>query len=165
MRTTFATILIAILFSISATAQNSNYKASMDGWEVDLNEAYKKSQATGKPIMANFTGSDWCGWCIKLKKTVFTKKEFMEWAKKNFILLELDYPRRTQIPAKFKQQNAQLQQAFKISGYPTVWVFEMTKDETTGNVNLNGLARTGYKGTVKEFVNDVETQMKASKKQ
>lgn len=136
----------------------------MDGWEVDLNEAYKKSQETGLPIMANFTGSDWCGWCIKLKNAVFTKKEFKEWAKKNVILLELDFPRRKQLPANIQQQNAQLQQAFRVSGYPTVWVFEMSKDETTGQVQLNGLAQTGYKSSVKEFTNDVDNQVEAAKK-
>ncbi|PIQ15370.1 MAG: thioredoxin, partial [Flavobacteriales bacterium CG18_big_fil_WC_8_21_14_2_50_32_9] len=83
----------------------------MDGWEVDVNKAYEISKKTGKPILANFTGSDWCGWCIKLKNEVFIKDEFKTWAKDNVVLLELDFPRRFQLPEEIKQQNYGLQQA------------------------------------------------------
>ena len=123
------------------------YKAHADGWMVDINEAYKVSEKTGKPIMANFTGSDWCGWCKKLKAEVFDKPEFKKWAEENVVLVELDFPRRFQVPENIKQQNAGLQQAFKVTGYPTIWVFNMGKDDK-GQYTIDALGKTGYvKGT------------------
>jgi len=125
---------------------------------VKIEQAYEESQKTGKPIMANFTGSDWCGWCKKLDRSVFHKPEFKKWAEKNVVLLELDYPRRKQVPAEIKQQNADLQRAFQVRGFPTVWLFELTKDDA-GQFNVNALGKTGYTKTVAEFTGDMEKMM------
>lgn len=138
-------ILTLTLFISALTfAQTSSYKAENEGWLVDINEAYEISQKTGKPIMANFTGSDWCGWCKKLKAEVFDKPEFKKWAKENVVLVELDFPRRKVIPDNIKQQNAGLQQAFKVTGYPTIWVFNMGKDAETNQYSIEALGKTGY---------------------
>ena len=154
--------LSLLLVSFSAFAQTDTYKAENEGWLVKIDEAYALSQKTGKPILANFTGSDWCGWCKRLTKSVFAQKDFKKWADENVILLELDFPKRKQLPAEIKQQNAQLQQAFKVRGYPTVWVFNLEKDEK-GQFSIEGLGKTGYRKTVKEFTNDVD-RMIAGKK-
>ena len=159
-------ILFFLFISLIATQQTfsqNDYKASMEGWEVDLNEAYKKSVEKGVPIMANFTGTDWCGWCIRLKKSVFTTDAFKKWANENVILLEVDFPRRFKLPAAIANQNAGLQQAFQVRGYPTIFVFNMFPDKNTGKVNLQSLARTSYKATPAEFIDDLERQIKASK--
>ena len=63
-------------------------------WHEDLNEAVAISQKENKPLMLFFTGSDWCGWCIRLQKEVFFKPEFTKWASENVVLVELDYPRK-----------------------------------------------------------------------
>ena len=150
----FTLLLLGLLFSSTAFTQES-YKAEIDGWYVDLDKAYEQSQKTGKPILANFTGSDWCGWCIRLKRDVFTKPGFDEWAENNVVLLELDFPRRKQLPNEIKQQNAMLQQTFKIRGYPTIWVFDLGKDEA-GEYKITPLGRTGYTKTVDQFTSDVD---------
>ena len=72
--------LLLITITSSIYAQNGvlktpEYKAHAEGWLVDINEAYAISNKTGKPIMANFTGSDWCGWCKKLKAEVNIKNK------------------------------------------------------------------------------------------
>jgi protein disulfide-isomerase len=144
-----------IVGTISLQAQ-TQYTAHNKGWLVDLDDAYNLSKKSGKPIMANFTGSDWCGWCKRLTAAVFAKPEFKKWANDNVILLELDFPRRTQIPEKYRKQNAGLQQALKIRGYPTVWVFTADKDATSGRYNLNPLGKTGYKASVQEFTTEVD---------
>jgi protein disulfide-isomerase len=82
--------------------------ASTDGWLTDWEAAKAKSKTEDKPILINLTGSDWCGWCIKLEKSVFSKKEFKEFAAKNLILMEADFPRKTKQPADLKKQNAAL---------------------------------------------------------
>ncbi len=133
-----------------------------EGWLINLEEAYAISQKTGKPIMANFTGSDWCGWCKKLTKSVFVHKEFKDWADKNVVLLELDYPRRKQLPADLKQQNSGLQRAFGIRGYPTVWVFQLEKDPT-GKFTIDPYGKTGYSKTVKEFTDGIDAMISKKK--
>lgn len=130
----------------------SGYASDKAGWLVDLDEAYAVSVKEKKPIMANFTGSDWCGWCKRLDASVFSKPEFMTWAKKNVVLLELDFPRGKQIPDKNRQQNAAMQQALQVTGYPTVWIFNLDKDKTSGQYQINGLGKTGYTPTVEEFI-------------
>lgn len=135
------------------------YKASMEGWLVNIDEANALSAKTGKPILANFTGTDWCGWCIKLKREVFTTPAFMEWAKDNVILLELDFPKRFQLPADIKQQNQQLQQVFGVRGYPTIWVFTIDNNDQ-GQAQINALGKTGYvAGGPSKFIEALEQFM------
>jgi thioredoxin-related protein len=139
------------------------YKPSNEGWLVDLDKAYEISKKTGKPIMANFTGSDWCGWCKRLTATVFSKPEFKSWADKNVVLLEVDFPRRSEVPDNIKTQNNSLQQAFQVTGFPTVWLFTMDKD-ATGNFSVNALGKGGYTGTVEEFTGAFDQYIAQSKK-
>jgi len=131
-----------------------------DGWLIDYEEVYQKSVKEDKPIMANFTGSDWCGWCKKLKKAVFDTKVFQNWAEDNVVLFELDYPRRTPQPEELKKQNRELQQTFRqfVRGYPTVLIFEIQRtykedgSKDRDNINLlpntqlvmSGQGRLGY---------------------
>jgi protein disulfide-isomerase len=136
-------------------AKPAAYASAKPGWLVDLDEAYAISVKEKKPILANFTGSDWCGWCKRLDADVFSKPEFQEWAKKNVVLLELDFPRRFQIPQKNQQQNAAMQQALGITGYPTIWAITMTKD-ATGKYQVNKLGRTGYTPSPSEFIATVD---------
>lgn len=143
-------------------ANGSDYKAHADGWLVDINEAYKISKETGKPIMANFTGSDWCGWCKKLKAEVFDKADFKTWADKNVVLVELDFPRRFKLPENIKQQNYGLAQAFKVTGYPTIWVFNLGKDEK-GQYTIEALGKTGYTKGVANFTGGIDAMIKKGK--
>jgi protein disulfide-isomerase len=141
---------------VKTVAPVSDYQPENAGWLTNLDEAYALSKKTNKPIMANFTGSDWCGWCKKLTASVFIHDEFKQWAEKNVVLLELDYPRRKQIPDNIKIQNQNLQQAFHVGGYPTVWVFDLTKDEAANQYNISALGKTGYTPTVAEFTSNVD---------
>ncbi len=147
-------------------------------WLVNYEEVYEKSIKENKPIMANFTGSDWCGWCKKLKKAVFDTKVFKEWAKDNVILFELDYPRRTPQDPVIKQQNRELQQTFRqvVRGYPTVLVFKVErsyKDDGTKDKDniillpntqlvMNGQGRLGYMGDPNSFINKAQAIIDAT---
>ena len=118
------------------------YAAKNEGWMVNLDMAFAESEKTGKPIMANFTGSDWCGWCKRLDKSVFHQPGFKDWADKNVVLLELDFPRRFRLPKEIAQQNRQMQQSLGVRGYPTIWLFDMDKDES-GKFNISPLGKNG----------------------
>jgi protein disulfide-isomerase len=100
-------------------------------WETNLQKANEISQKTKKPIFAMFTGSDWCGWCKKLQADVLNKPDFISWANKHVVLLEVDFPRFKQLPPEQMQQNQGLQQSFGVPGYPTIWMFNMSKDNKT----------------------------------
>jgi len=112
-------------------------------WHEDLKEAITISQKENKPLMLFFTGSDWCGWCIRLQKEVFFKPEFTKWAAENVVLVELDFPRKKSQSQELRAQNAQLQQQFQVRGYPTIWFVKADKN-SSGQVNLSQLGRTGY---------------------
>lgn len=140
----FSFILTGTLIFHSALTLGQNFKASEnEGWVVSIEEAYELSEKTNKPILANFTGSDWCGWCKKLKREVFSQPEFKEWAADNVILLELDYPRRTALPEAQRRQNAELQQAFRVTGFPTIWMFDLDKPDGK-KFQIQPYGNTGY---------------------
>ena len=151
-----------VLAALQGFSQTEAYKAENEGWLVKMDEAYKLSKETGKPILANFTGSDWCGWCRRSTASVFSKPAFKKWADDNVILLELDYPKRRTLPEEIRNQNASLQQAFKVRGFPTIWVFNLDQDEK-GQFNIEGLGQTGYRKTVKEFTDDVDRMLARGK--
>ena len=95
-----------------------------NGWQTDFDAAKQQAKKENKPLLLDFTGSDWCGFCIKLKKAVWDKPEFEEYAKKNLVLVELDFPNKKTQPAQVKKQNEKLRQEYKIQGYPTVVVLD-----------------------------------------
>ncbi len=111
-------------------------------WRNNLNEALKISEETKKPLMLFFTGSDWCGWCMRLQSEVFKKTEFATWANDHVVLVEVDFPRRKALPPELQSQNNELQQFFGISGYPTVWFVNATKNND--KIAFNKLGSTGY---------------------
>ena len=100
------------------------------------------SRDKNKPLFLFFTGSDWCGWCKRLQKEVFFKPEFITWANKNVVLVELDFPRRTQLSAELQKQNKQFQQMFGVRGYPTIWFVNPEIRDT--KVNFQKLGSQGY---------------------
>jgi thioredoxin-related protein len=112
-------------------------------WYTDLTKATDLSIKENKPMFLFFTGSDWCGWCIRLQKEVFKTPEFVKWASDNVILVELDFPRKNEQTEAVKMQNAQLQQQLQVRGYPTVWFVNTTKT-ADAKVNLNALGSSGY---------------------
>ncbi|MCI9845162.1 thioredoxin family protein [Flavobacterium pectinovorum] len=127
-----------ILCSLVVEAQELN-------WHTDMKQAVKISNKEKKPLMILFTGSTWCGWCIRLQNEVLKTPEFKKWAKENVVLVELDYPRgavQTPQNPEIVNQNAELQQAFGVRGYPTVHF--ATAESKDGKVNFNGLGNTGY---------------------
>jgi thioredoxin-related protein len=130
-------LLFLVLTSISLHAQEELT------WHTDLTKATDISIKENKPMFLFFTGSDWCGWCIRLQNEVFKTPEFIKWAKENVVLVELDFPRKKEQTEALRLQNAQLQQQLQVRGYPTVWFVSASKT-AEAKVNLNALGSTGY---------------------
>jgi len=147
-------LLISFALSTSVYAQEAV-------WYTDVNKAIELSQKQKKPIMLFFTGSDWCGWCVKLQNEVFKQEAFINWAKQNVILVELDFPRRKSLEPQMQQQNAQMQQLFQVRGYPTV--FFVNPEQKDGKVNLQQLGKAGYvAGGAETWINTVNAFVKKS---
>lgn len=133
-------ILIIVMLVVSGMAAQAQEGQT---WFTDMSKAVEASRQEQKPLFLFFTGSDWCGWCIRLQNEVFKTPEFTAWVKDHAILVELDYPRKTPQSDEIKQQNGQLQQMFEVQGYPTVWFVKPSVIED-GKINLEKLGSTGY---------------------
>ncbi len=117
-------------------------------WTTDLPKAQSKAKAENKLVMMDFTGSDWCGWCMKLNREVFSQPEFASYAEKNLVLVEVDFPRHKAQSKQLQAANDALQTKYKIEGYPTIIV-------------LNGagqmVGQLGYMpGGPKAFIGELE---------
>ena len=91
-------------------------------WVTDLPVAQAQAKKENKLVLMNFTGSDWCGWCKKLQKEVFSTKEFEQYAKDNVVLVEIDFPDKKPQSQQLKAANEALQTKFNAEGYPTIVV-------------------------------------------
>ena len=107
------TLLAVIGLSLTAVAE--------EGWLVDFAKAKAQSVKEGKPILMEFTGSDWCPPCKALHKNVLTSAVFKKQMPEKFILLKLDNPRdkSKQTPAEIAQYK-KLSSEYKVRGVPTV---------------------------------------------
>ena len=143
------TLLALFVLSSSSSLQ------SAEGWITDYEAAKKQAAKEGKDILMDFTGSDWCGWCIKLKNEVFSKEAFKKEAPKHFVLLELDYPKRKQLAPALKAQNDKLRTEFAIQGYPTIMLTDATG---------KAYARTGYQaGGPESYIKHLAEKAKVRK--
>ncbi|MFO1477164.1 MAG: thioredoxin family protein [Verrucomicrobiota bacterium] len=89
-------------------------------WLTDAGVAQARAREQGKYVLLDFTGSDWCGWCMKLKAEVFSQPEFVEFAREKLVLVEVDFPRRKAMSAAQRAANQRLADTYRIEGYPTI---------------------------------------------
>jgi protein disulfide-isomerase len=118
MKTVFKQLIVACLALVATSA------IAATGWSDDYEKALAQAKKENKKVLLDFTGSDWCGWCIKLNKEVFSKPEFKKYAEKNLVLVEVDFPQAKRLPKKTVEQNEKLQKEHRIEGYPTIVVLD-----------------------------------------
>ena len=113
-----------------------------DIWGTDYNAGLKLAAASNKPVLLEFTGSDWCPPCMKLTSTVFEQPAFESFAKKNLVLVKFDFPRKKELPAELKAANDAMARQFNVRGFPTLILLSSSGTE---------LARkSGYSGETPE---------------
>lgn len=137
-------LFLSVVFLFTACAVTKEKKVETLEWHTNFDKARELSTKTGKPIFAFFTGSDWCGWCIRLQKNVFAKEAFIQWAKKEVVLLELDFPKRKELPEALQKQNQELASIFQVRGFPTVWFFTTSYNKKTKQVEIVPMGSAGY---------------------
>jgi protein disulfide-isomerase len=149
MKKAFLLLLVAILIPFGAAAQTST-------WNQDYQKALAESQKSGKPLLIDFSGTDWCPWCMKLDREVFSQDAFKKYAKDNLTLLLVDFPRKKQLSPELRKQNEELAGKFKIEGFPTVVILN-SKGETLGV--------TGYQeGGAQKYVEHLKGIIEGPKK-
>ena len=125
-------------------------------WLTDLDAAKAQGVKENKPVLVDFTGSDWCPPCIQLHKVVFESAEFAAVASK-YVLVELDYPRKTPQAPELKAKNAELSKKFGISGFPTVLLIDAKSGEVFGKtVGFGGQTAKEYLDKLASFKNTPE---------
>lgn len=121
-------------------------------WHTDFAKAKALAKKNKRPILANFSGSDWCIWCHRLENEVFSKKEFKKYAGENLVLLLVDFPMKSKQPPELAAQNEKLAEALNVRGFPTIHLLD-----ADGKV----LGTTGYqRGGAEKYVKHIEALLK-----
>jgi protein disulfide-isomerase len=126
----FRLLLVTSLVSGGIIASSE----AAEGWKTDYTAALAEAAKENKMVLLDFTGSDWCGWCIKLQKDTFSKSEFKKFAQESLVLVELDFPRGKTQSDELKKQNEELAETFGVQGFPTLVLLDPQGKEATRNV-------------------------------
>ena len=118
-------------------------------WLTDLSKAQAKAKTEKKMVLMDFNGSDWCPPCKALRSTVLNSQAFLDFAKNNLVLVDVDFPHHKQQTEELKKANEALSQKYSIEGFPTVIVLSSDGKELKKKV--------GYGGeSAKDFVAELE---------
>ena len=143
-----------IAFALLSTLLLLQVNAAEGEWLTDFDKAKEKAKAENKMVLMDFTGSDWCPPCKALHKNVLTSAEFVEFAKKNLVLVEVDFPNKKPQSAELKKSNKALAKKFGIEAYPTIVVLDSNGKELS--------KKSGYGGEkAKEFIARIEALKKS----
>lgn len=146
---TLAAVAAGLVLSVCAYAQEA-----VNTWLTDFDKARQEALEKKLPILANFSGCDWCGWCIKLDKDVFTQKEFKAFARERVVLFRACIPNDNRPRTDLDVQNEQLLLNYGVEGFPTVLLLD-----AGGKV----IARTGYRpGGAAAYVKHLETLLRSA---
>jgi thioredoxin-related protein len=140
-------LLIAMLAATICWQVN----AAESTWLTDLPKAEAQAKSENKIVLMDFTGSDWCGWCIKFKKDVLDTPEFQAYAAKNVVLMELDYPNKKAQSADLKTANAALKSKYDIHGFPTLVVLDQNGKEIGRQVGYSKGGPAAFIAKLEEF--------------
>ncbi len=128
-------LLVSIGFIIIILGSIGYIYSDKSIWMHDFEAAKAKAAEEGKPIFINFTGSDWCSWCIQLEKEVFSQKAFKDYAKGNLVLVEIDFPEKKEQTAELKAQNKKLDKEYGVEGkYPHLYLLDASGKKLTEDI-------------------------------
>jgi thioredoxin-related protein len=125
--------------------------ASVGRWTMDFEAAKKIAAEKDLPLMLNFTGSDWCGWCKLMDKEVFAKEPWKQYAAEKVLLITIDFPRdKSKVPQAFVERNKALKEEYGVRGYPTYVVLD-----SDGKTKIGQLG-AGRGKTPESFIDEFE---------
>ncbi len=142
MKKTLVSALMGLLaFQVSA-AEGS--------WTTDFPAAQEKAKKEDRLVLMDFTGSDWCGWCKKLDKDVFSTTDFQDYAKKNLILVEVDFPSKKKQSDDLKKANQALKEKYAVRGFPTIVLLDKEGKEVWKQVGYLAGGPEAFIGKIEE---------------
>jgi protein disulfide-isomerase len=113
----FAVLFVA---SSASLAEQTGVNASKEtAWSADYNAALLRAKESGRRVLINFTGSDWCHWCIKMDEETLSQKAFKEYADKHLVLVIVDSPMREPLDEETATRNENLKRQYGVEGFPT----------------------------------------------
>lgn len=121
-------IIFSAVISLAGALQANQVAkegAKVGEWTMDYDAALKLASEKQLPLLLNFTGSDWCGWCKLMDRSVFSQTQWQEFARREMVLVTLDFPRSPNIvPAKYVGRNENLRAAYGVEGFPTYMIVD-----------------------------------------
>lgn len=149
---TFAAFLVSAIASSTFGAQLS--KSVPNGWDEDFEKGRALAEKSGKLVLLAFSGSDWCGWCVKMEKEIYSDKKFISEAKKRYVLLMIDNPRGADILSPLaKKQNRELTSKYGVRGFPSTVIVRPSGEEVR---RFSGFQRGGVDGFLGELAEVAE---------
>lgn len=130
MKTSLSLLLIATTLLLHATV----HAAPPAGWTEDYAKALAEAKTQKKDVLLDFTGSDWCGWCMKIDKEIFETPKFKTWARQKLVLVKVDFPHSKPQSPKIKDQNKKLQSEHHVRGFPTLVIVDAEGKKLWENV-------------------------------
>jgi thioredoxin-related protein len=118
--------------------------AAEDLWLTSLPKAMAQAKAEHKMVLMDFNGSDWCPPCKALRKNVFSSPEFVEFAKKNLVLVDVDFPHHKELGAEQKAANETLSKKYDVEGFPTVVILDANGKQLKKDVGYDGQSAKDY---------------------
>lgn len=113
-------------------------------WSTDYQASLEMAASAKKPVLLEFTGSDWCPPCIKQNKDVFEQAAFLDFAKDKLVLVKLDFPRSKEQAADIKARNKELATKYSVEGFPTVILLSPDGKELAREVGYSGSGASGF---------------------
>ena len=113
-------LVLFTLFALSLTTMAAN-------WSTNYTATLSKAAKSNKKVLVLFTGSDWCGFCIRLEKNVLSKKDFDKVVKDKYLLVKLDLTKTTKNP--IEQEINHLMRIYNVEGFPTTIILDSKRKE------------------------------------
>jgi len=117
-------LIVPIAVALALASASCARARADQTWTTDYKQAQQQAKASHKLVLLEFTGSDWCGYCFQLDRAILSQPQFKDYASKNLVLMEVDFPRGKAQSVDTKRQNQQLAQRYQIEGFPTLVVLD-----------------------------------------
>lgn len=146
-----ALAVVGLLTFGCSNRQEANTRENSDLWLTQYDSALAKAKAENKIVLMDFSGSDWCGWCKKLDREIFSTSEFADYADRKLVLLKVDFPKKARLSVEQEEHNQALAQKYNIEGFPTVILLDSSE---------NMIGTLGYmEGGPKAFIAELERRI------
>lgn len=131
-----------------ATAGGDSASTGEELWGTNYRAALATAAEENKNVLLEFSGSDWCPPCIRLRKTLLSDPVFIDYARKNLVLVDIDFPQSKTLAPELVKQNNALQELYGIDAFPTLVL--ITPQEKVIK-RLRGLPESDAKGLIDDL--------------